>query len=157
MVKASVASRINRQYFKPSFRRKIRSSSTPLHSPFIALTIRHRVTSISTTKLRTYHHPPPSDFSHFCLLGRPSGRNVLAWQINKRPRNKLTPFLFRHQPLRPYRYRPTRASRSLPLSYTFFLLLALFPLLIVSRRYILSLLKVYSLSEQISCTIRRLL
>lgn len=54
----------------------------------------------------------PVDFSHFCLQGRPNGRNVLAWQINKRPRNEPTPFLLRHQPL------PTHTDTcSLPLSF----------------------------------------
>lgn len=34
----------------------------------------------------------PPQFSHFCLLKRLNGRNVLAWQINKRPRNERATF-----------------------------------------------------------------
>jgi len=139
MRKVSVASDINKQYFKPSFRRKIRSSSTPPHSPFIALTIRH--TGWHPYLLRSYETP---DFSHFCLLERPSSHNVLAWQINKRPRNKLTLFLFRHQFLHPFQYTSTRVFCSLPFSYTFFLFL--FFSFSLCQGGILSLLKVYSLS-----------
>lgn len=46
-------------------------------------------------RYRSQNDVVPPQFSHFCLPERLNGRNVLAWQINKRPRNERESCLLR--------------------------------------------------------------